>query len=119
MTRTRGATAVEYGLLLPALLAFVFGIIDVGRLLWTQTTLDRAVEAASRCAAIDTVTCGTATQIQTYAVAQAYGLNITTSVFAVGATGCPTAVQASLPFVFVIPWFSQTVTLTAESCYPA
>ena len=55
--RSSGSVAVEYGLLLPALLLLVLGVMDVGRLLWTQATLDRAVEAAARCAAVNTISC--------------------------------------------------------------
>jgi Flp pilus assembly protein TadG len=120
MTRENGAAAVEYALLLPALLVFTLGIIDVGRLLWTQTTLDRAVEAASRCAAIDTTSCGTAAQIQAFAVQEAYGLQITATAFTSGTTGCTSGVSASVPFVLIIPWLSTTsLTLTAKACYPA
>ncbi|MGA7974726.1 MAG: TadE/TadG family type IV pilus assembly protein, partial [Pseudolabrys sp.] len=50
--RRRGAVAIEYALILPALLLLVIGIIDTGRVLWTYTTLYRATEAAARCAAI-------------------------------------------------------------------
>ncbi|MDU6495166.1 TadE/TadG family type IV pilus assembly protein, partial [Bradyrhizobium sp.] len=35
--RRSGAVAIEYGFVLPVLLLFIFGIIDIGRLLWTFT----------------------------------------------------------------------------------
>jgi|HubBroStandDraft_1064217.scaffolds.fasta_scaffold906743_1 Flp pilus assembly protein TadG len=114
-----GAVGVEYGLLLPALLVLVLGIIDTGRLLWTQTTLEHAVEAASRCAAVDTTLCSTASQTQTYAVAQAFGLQVATTNFTVGTLACGKNVTASVPFVLIIPWITTTsLTLTATSCYP-
>ncbi len=47
--------AVEYGIILPVLLMLMLGIIDTGRLIWTQTTLDRAVEAAARCGAVNVI----------------------------------------------------------------
>ena len=58
-----GATALEYALVLPMLLLFIIGIIDVSRLLWTYTTLTRATEAAARCGAVDKTNCGTITAI--------------------------------------------------------
>jgi len=35
----RGSSAVQFGLVAPALLMFVFGIIEVGRMLWTMNAL--------------------------------------------------------------------------------
>lgn len=119
MRRNDGAVTIEYALILPVLLVMVLGIIDVGRLLWTQTTLERAVEAASRCAAINTTLCGTTAKIQNYAVTQAYGLTVTTSVFTVSTPVCGVTVQASFPFRLIVPWLARTsLTLTATSCYP-
>ncbi len=115
-----GAVLIEYALLLPALLLFVLGIMDVGRLIWTQTTLNRAVEAAARCGAIDTKNCSTLTQIQNYAVTQAFGLTITASAFTASAAGCGAQVVASFPFVFVTPFIAPgAITLAATACYPS
>lgn len=44
----RGATAVQFGLILPAFLLLIVGGLDVGRLLWTQTTLQFASEEGGR-----------------------------------------------------------------------
>jgi uncharacterized membrane protein len=116
-----GATALEYVLVLPALLLFLLGIMDMGRLVWTQATLDHAADAAARCAAIDVTDCGTAAAIQTYAAGQAYGMTLPTSDFSVTTAACGQQVSVSAPFVFVISgWVSPgTVTLTANACYPA
>jgi Flp pilus assembly protein TadG len=114
-----GAAALEYAIILPALLLMVLGAIDVGRVLWTQVTLDRAVEAAARCGAINATTCGTATQIQTYAASQAYGMTVAASVFTAGSASCGVQVNGALPFTFVIPWMgSNDITLKAGACYP-
>ena len=119
MSSERGASAVEYAILLPALLIFTLGIVDIGRLLWTQTTLDRAVEAASRCASINATQCGTAAKVQAFAVQEAYGLQITTTAFTAGPAGCTSGVTASYPFRLIIPWLTRTsLTLTAKACYP-
>lgn len=115
----RGSVAVEYGIILPALLLLVLGIVDTGRLIWTQTTLDRAVEAAARCGAVDSVQCGTASQVRSYAVGQAYGLTIDSTAFSVAAKSCGVEVTAEYPFSLLIPWVASTeLTLTAEACDP-
>jgi Flp pilus assembly protein TadG len=115
-----GSVAIEYALVLPVLLVMVLGLIDVSRLLWNQTTLDRAVEASARCAAINATLCGTSVQIKDYAVTQAFGLKVTTAMFTVSKPACGQTVQASMPFQLIIPWLARTsLTLTATSCYPA
>jgi Flp pilus assembly protein TadG len=118
-----GSAAIEYALILPAVLMVIFGLMDTGRLLWSYTTLSRAVEAAARCAAINTTRCGTASQIQTFATAEAWGMTIAASAFAVTTETCGIKVTGSFPFEFVMPGFnvvvpSGTITLTASSCYP-
>lgn len=118
-----GSAAIEYALILPAVLMVIFGLMDTGRLLWSFTTLSRAVEAAARCAAINTTQCGTTSQIQSFAVSEAWGLTIAASDFAVTTESCGIKVTGNLPFEFVMPGFnvvvpSGTITLTASSCYP-
>jgi Flp pilus assembly protein TadG len=115
----RGVVAIEYGLLLPAFLLLVFGAMDTGRVLWTQTTLDRAVQAAARCGSVNTTTCGSAVAIQNYAVTQAWGLTADPSVFSVSAAACGVQVSASFPFEFTTPWITAPdSTLQATACSP-
>lgn len=117
--RERGAVAVEYGIILPVFLVLALGLMDTGRLLWTQTSLDRAVEAAARCGVVDAIQCGTAAQVQQYAADQAYGLTIDASAFTVALQACGVNVTAEYPFDLIIPWLSvPQVTLRASGCYP-
>lgn len=115
----RGSIAVEYALLLPALMLFVIGIMEVGRLLWTQTTLDRAAEAAARCGAVDSVTCADAAATADYAVTQAFGLNIAADAFTVSSAACGASVEAAFTYKFLVPWVTpQDMVLHASACYP-
>ncbi len=60
----RGVAAVEFALIVLPLLLMVLGIIDGGRMLWTQNSLQYAVEQAARCAVVNSkTTCSTAAQI--------------------------------------------------------
>jgi Flp pilus assembly protein TadG len=115
-----GTTAVETALVLPAFLLLLFAIIEAGFLFWTQTTLQSAVEAAARCAVVNTTLCGSTSAIQTYAASQAYGMTISSSSFSVSQPSCGYQVSISYPFNLIVTQLFSTsaITLTAKSCHP-
>jgi Flp pilus assembly protein TadG len=113
----RGASAIEYAIILPVFLAFLLGIMDTGRLIWTYNTLHRATDAAARCAAVNKTSCGTTAQIQNEAVNAAWGMTISSSAFTVATVACGAQVSASYEFQFVTPGLT-TLALKASSCYP-
>lgn len=123
---TCGSMALEYGLLLPVLIMLMLASMDAGRLMWTYTTLNRAVEASARCAAINTAVCGTESQIAERAVNEAWGLPVTSAAFSSQQQSCGAQVTANYPFSFLIPWLGttdpetapSTITLTVSACYP-
>jgi hypothetical protein len=47
-TNRSGAIAAEFALVLPLLLIFIFGIIDVGRAMWTWNRAEKATQAGAR-----------------------------------------------------------------------
>jgi hypothetical protein len=47
-----GATAAEFALVLPLLLLFLFGMIDVGRLMWTFNQAEKATQIGVRAAVV-------------------------------------------------------------------
>jgi len=115
----RGAAAVEFAIILPILLLCVLGLIEFACAIWTQATLNYAVQAAARCAAVDLLTCGTAALTQQYAVSKAPGLSLPASDFTVTTQACGIQVAASLTFDFLVPAllpYSQT--LRASACFP-
>ena len=134
-SHTAGSMAVEYALILPALLLFTFGLMDAGRLLWTNITLTRATEVAARCGAVNNPTqcnyqnlCAGNIPACAATEAQNFGIsNATASNFAVTNPACGVQVQATYTFQFLVPWFPQfsasapfgttTMTLNATSCY--
>jgi Flp pilus assembly protein TadG len=117
---SRGATAVEYAIVLTALLLFCLGTMDVGRLMWDEITLDRAVQAAARCAVVNSTTCGATGAVQTYAASQTYGMTVSSSIFTVSScAGGGTQVQATLAFHWVTPFIGPNpLTLVATACQP-
>ena len=135
-SHTTGSMAVEYALILPALLVFTFGLMDAGRLLWTNITLTRATEVAARCGAVNNPTqcnyqnlCAGNIPACAATEAQNFGISDATATDFVVTTNpaCGVQVKASYPFTFLVPWFPQfsasapfgttTMTLNATSCY--
>lgn len=114
-----GATTVEFALVMIPFLLLIFGTIEFSRLVWTQSSLQYAVERAARCAAIDTVNCGTPAQIQNYAVAHMLAPGVPSSAFSSATVACGISVTASTNFTFILTFVAPApVPLNAKSCYP-
>lgn len=124
-TDKTGSAAVEFALVVPFLLALLFGIFEFGQAAFTQGILDYAVEQAARCASVNTTTCGTSALTKTFAAGLTTPLNLPTSTFTLSSAACGNLVTASyaLGFVGAMPLlggalFPTSVTLTSQSCYP-
>lgn len=114
-----GIAAVEMAILLPAFLTVLLGIVEFGRVFWTQSALQFAVEAAARCAAIGASACSSTSGTQSYAASQAYGLSIPSADFTVSQPSCGNQVSIAYSFKFVVPkLLPWTITLNAQSCHP-
>jgi Flp pilus assembly protein TadG len=74
--RQRGAALVEAVLLMPLLLILLFGIVDVGRVVYTKITLHDAAQEGSVYGAYNP---GNATQVQTRVVESMDSLSLATS----------------------------------------
>ena len=118
-TNIGGATALEFALCAPAFFMLVMGIVQGGLLVWMQLALQQGVEAAARCASINKNSCSTASQIQSYASAQSYGLTPPTSAFTVTTPACGNMVQASFSPTYLPSFPIPTRTLTAQACFPS
>lgn len=109
----RGATAVEFALLLPLLLLIVMGIVDFGRMLNAQQTLTNASREGARLVALGQPNVASRTQAAATGLSPV-GVAITSS--------CPTgagpasngSVQASYSFQFT-PGLGYLVTLFGGS----
>jgi Flp pilus assembly protein TadG len=119
-TSCSGTVTVENAIVLPVFLLLLFAVIEGGLLFWTQTTLQFAVEAAARCAAVNSNECGSTSAIQSYAASQATGMTISSSSFTVTQPSCGYEVSISYPFSFLVTkLFPSNITLTAKSCHPS
>jgi len=112
-----GNMAVEFGILAPVFLLFLFGIMEGGRLLWTVNALHYSVQEASRCASINTTACGSSDQIKAFAAGRS-GAHFANSVFTATVAACGNRVSASYTMPLNIPFMAHSISLSAQSCYP-
>jgi Flp pilus assembly protein TadG len=118
LARSRsGHSAVEFAFIAPAMLMFILGIGEVGRVMWLQNALDYAVVGAARCMSNSPSTCSTASQAQSFAASQS-GAGFDTSVFTVTSASCGNKVSATYPVELEIPFVNLSATLTSQACYP-
>ncbi len=124
-----GASAVEFAILAPVLLGFIFLIIEGSRLLWTEQAIQEVAANAARCMAIGTAPCKTSAEVQAFAQSRGAdrGVTLTLQTIATasnqtcnGATGM-SKVTITLPYTSPIKGLlpGAPSTLQAVACYPA
>lgn len=114
-----GATIVEFALTAPLFIVLLFGIVEAGIALWTQYGLQYGVEAAARCATVDAVDCGNASDIAQYASNNSLGVSPPTSTFTVADAACGNQIRATYAYTFFTGYFgTPSITLNAQSCFP-
>jgi len=113
----RGATAVEAAFVLPVLLLVLLGTIELGRLAWTRTALEFAVQEAARCASVRPGVCGSSAQTAAFAAGRVSLLGVPASAFTVTPQACGAQVRAVLNYRFAAyAIFKAGPTLTAQAC---
>jgi Flp pilus assembly protein TadG len=114
-----GATVIEFAFAATAFLAMMFGVINIARVTWTLGSLHYAVEAAARCASVNSTSCGNATAIQNYAQGVYSGESLSSNPFTYSATGCGHTVTATYNYALTIPPVGTwTIPLSATACFP-
>lgn len=123
----RGATAIEFALLAPVFLLLLFGMIEVGRLVWVKQVLTEASYSAARCAAL-AAPCKAASDVQGYAAARAlrWGLKVDgAQVVYTASTACDGnagMVQVTISYAFASPLTgflpALPATVQAHGCFP-
>ena len=81
----RGATAAEFAMVLPLLLLFLFGIIDVGRLMYTWNEAEKATQMGARMAVVTDMVPGGLAAMD-YSTTLGQGVPVPTSTF--GSASC-------------------------------
>ena len=143
----KGVAAIEFAFILPLLLVIAFGLIDFGRAIQVQTTLNYAIQAAARCYSVDfgtanpptTGNCGTL-GVRDTALTQAYAATIASGLTAPGSTftvsvpasgTCAGQVQVTATLLYSLFFgagvtpvgaagsgIPTSVTLGSTACYP-
>jgi Flp pilus assembly protein TadG len=112
----RGATAVEFAMVLPPLVMLMMGTISACLLLFSATSLHHAVEQAARCYSVNATQCGSASAAQTYAKNSYRGLN--KPQFTASTPACGHQVAATVSIALNAAIHSWKVPLTATACFP-
>jgi Flp pilus assembly protein TadG len=112
----RGASAVEFALVLPSLAALLIGGIYVAILTYSAAGLHIAVEQAARCYSVNAGQCNTPSAAQTYAGNEYYGMN--TPTFTASLQACGHQVNGSVTIAFTAVVTHLSVPLSATACFP-
>jgi hypothetical protein len=112
----RGTTAAEFALVVLPFIALVLSIIFGGFLLYTNTALQYATEAASRCWEVQTTVCTSGAVAGQYATSHYYGL--VAANFQHPSAACGHTIQGSATFPLNIGILDLSIPLKAQACYP-
>jgi len=103
----KGASAVEFALLLPVLMMVLFGIIEFGFALYQQAVLTNASREGARLGIVQSIPAITTAQINaaidTYLAPTGINpANVNRNIVAGAVTGAPVRVTLTLPFTFLV-----------------
>jgi Flp pilus assembly protein TadG len=127
-----GVETVEFALVSIALFMFLLGVVEFGRLYWTQSELQYAAEAGARCATVNCcagapASCGGSTGttgIQKFTAGQLLGMSVLSSslsTFQVSAQTCGNQVTFNYTFNFIVTSLlpQSAITLATTACHQA
>lgn len=127
VTDRTAATAIEFALLAPVFLLMLFGIIEIGRLLWVKQALTETAYSTARCAALASP-CKTQGDVQAFATAHGLrrGLRVNAGLvnYFPNATcdGNAAMVQVTIRYDFASPLSGLIAALPpsvqAHGCFP-
>lgn len=131
MADARGASTIEFALVAPTFLMFIFLILDGGRMIFTKQALNELASASARCAALKPIGCTTTALVQNWTVTRGLArsqLAITAAQVTVnfGATcngqSGMASVAIAMPYrkgaLNLLPQSAAPSTLNATSCFP-
>jgi len=111
-----GVTAVEFALILPPLIMLLIGLTSASLVLYSNSSLQFAVEKAARCYSVDAVQCANDSATQTYAKSAYSGLE--TPTFTASNAACGRQVNATVTVSLNAALVSWDIPLAATACFP-
>jgi Flp pilus assembly protein TadG len=112
-----GAAALEFGIVGPIFLLFMIGTAYTCMMLFTESSMQFAVESAARCASVQTTVCTSSSAITTFAQNAYYG-PIVSPTFTYSTPACGHQVASSTTFGYNFGYLNLSVPLTATACFP-
>jgi len=116
VTCDSGTTAVEFGMVLPAVAALIVGGLYTGVVVYSAAGLHSAVEQAARCYSVNVGQCGSESATQTYAQNQYQGVSSPTFTASIQTCGHQVAATVTIPLIAVVE--NLSVPLSATACFP-
>lgn len=124
----RGGSLVEFALVAPTFLMFLFLLLDGGRMLFTKQALNEVAVATARCAAVKGTGCDTTANAQSWAVARGLArdnLQVSNAVVDVATcNGVSNMSRATVTTVWkkgamgLLPQSVAPSALTSVACFP-
>lgn len=112
-----GASAVEFGLVLPLLFMLMLGVLSFSMLGGAISGMHYAVEEAARCFAVNKTSCSTGSAAEAYAHTVYLGPKMD-PVFVATNGGCGFTVTGTATFALQLAVVQLNVPLSASACYP-
>jgi Flp pilus assembly protein TadG len=127
----RGAGAVEFALLAPTFLMFLFLLLDGGRMMFAKQSLNELATATARCMATKQATCADPSSTRNWAVSRGLArgnLQLTSNNVTINTAATCGGVSNMIQATISMPWkkgammlLPQSVapgSLTATACFP-
>lgn len=118
----RGAGAVEFALLAPTFLMFLFLLLDGGRMMFAKQSLNELATATARCLAIKQSGCADVSSTQSWAVARGLArsnLKLASANVAINASATCAGVSNMVQATISMPWKKGAMTLLPQSVAPS
>lgn len=113
----RGTTAIEMAIVSPVFFLLVIGLVYIGLLMFTLGSMHYAVEAAARCASVDSDICSDAATTESFAMSKYFGGYVTPD-FTYQSESCGQAVSAEATFMLNLGVVEYSIPLSATACFP-
>jgi len=117
-----GAGAVEFALLAPTFLMFLFLLFDGGRMMFAKQSLNELATATARCMATQQASCANATSTQTWAVSRGLtrnNLQLSTSNVTINTNATCGGVSGMIQATITTTWKKGAMTLLPQSVAPS